>query len=1036
MKIQNVHSRFGLAFTGVMELIISMTLAISICALCGVRLTLVPWEVLPFVVVVIGSESMFVLTNAIISTPIALTVPTRVATGLAKVGVAIAVTVMSDVALMSAIMIFVDVRAVREFCIFAIFSLFVDFFMQMTFFSTVLSIDLQRLELADLLSQGGSTDSNGIESLSIADNESNASDPSGNIDHNDDIYSKRRSKKSIGGSLIKFSCRAVWRARTARTASLSLLLAFMFGIYLYHGSGYQLHHSYPFLPQESIAQSATPPIKSFHANEDGRRFDPFSHLSQDSGAPPALPLPWWHHSPSASFWQALNPEDASSVRIKVEPWTVLSLRSTKTFEGGPDRSVAHFASWAIFRPRVRAFIWFFKLAVLPICGTTGLLYMLLLYLLKDTELLEAQQTKSDGLGLDEEDEQVVKPTEEEGKIDLNMDMRTNRTSHTSDVVLIRQTAGHVVSLATDSSLSVWRPSKRAKKSNTIVLSAVMKEYSRITALEVDSELDLIALGHVSGNVSLWTMSTLQLIEASKSQQKQSAVDVEATNPTTQVQSLFLTANVLDKYAVLSAHRDGSIWKWTKGARLNMLLPQNEALWMSFSPSCGEGYCRNIIALSSSDYRFQLHRISPEATSLTCLLATHESTSVIRCATLSTLVIGEEDCKRGNTWSTAIVGTSRGSVVVYDLANSSASVQYDLLDGPINSIRSLDITKACPSLGYMGAKDVILANSSTLATILGLSGPSDASPTTTTNIARSPFGTSSNRKRNGYASAISSHESNSIRGGSGSHKNGIEPASPKQSNFGVNTNGFQQASLESSDIPFSLAIGNIKKQRRTSSQSFQRLGQEEASPPQQYSNLVSHPPPSASTIGSAHGSVLDHFDINPFDIHSSSPLQWARLASLECVRGGSDLVVGNDGARVIGVRRRARQSGTLDSRWEAIELDLEELFSDRRPNLSVETSCVQRCRLDIEDNLLFESNMEPLGELPTSSTLRSVHFAPPSRTMTPILSFTRLDHIQAFYKERSPDSAKRRKRMIVFTFANCVANLVFYPSSSTSSSSSS
>lgn len=1034
MKIQNVHSRFGLAFTGVMELIISMTLAISICALCGVRLTLVPWEVLPFVVVVIGSESMFVLTNAIISTPIALTVPTRVATGLAKAGVAIAVTVMSDVALMSAIMIFVDVRAVREFCIFAIFSLFVDFFMQMTFFSTVLSIDLQRLELADLLSQGGSTDTNGIGSLNIADNESNASDPSGNPDNYDDSYSRhgnyKQRSKSIGGSLIKFSCRAVWRARTARTASLSLLLAFMFGIYLYNGSGYQLHHSYPFLPQETISPSIIPPTSSIRANEDSRRFDPFSHLSQDSGEPPALPLPWWHHSPSASFWQALNPEDASSVRIKVEPWTVLSLRSTKAFEGGPDPSVAHFASWAIFRPRVRAFIWFFKLAVLPICGTTGLLYMLLLYLLKDTELLEAQQTKSDGLGLDEEDEEVEKPAEEEGKNDLSMDTRSNSTSHTSDVVLIRQTAGHVVSLATDSSLSVWKPSKRARKSNAIVLSAVMKEYSRVTALEVDSELGLIALGHVSGSVSLWTLSSLQLIEASKSQQKQNVVDAEATNPASQVQSLFITPNMQERYTVFSAHRDGSIWRWTKGARLNMLLPQAEALWMAFSPSSGEGYCRNIIALSSSDYRFQLHRISPESTSLTCLLATHESTSVIRCATLSTLVIGEEDCTRGNTWSTAIVGTSRGSVVVYDLANSSDSVQYDLLDGPVNSIRSLDITKACPSLGYTGVKDVIVANSCTLATILGLSGPSEASPTTA-NINRSPFGTS-NQKRNGYTSAISSHDDNSLRGSGGHHKNITEPASPKQSNFGVHTNGLE-ASLESSDIPFPLAIPNTTKQRRTSSQSFKRLSQEEASPPVQVSSLAPYPPGSISTVGSAHGSVLDHFDVNPFDIHSNNPLQWARLASLDCSRGGSDFVVDNDGAKVIGVRRRARQSGILDSRWEAFELDVEVLFSDRRPNLSVETSCVKRCRLDIEDSLLLESNMvEPLRELPTPPTLRSVHFAPPSRTMAP-LSFTRLDHIQAFYKEKSQGSAKRKKRMIIFTFANCVANLVFYPLSPSSSS---
>lgn len=148
VKMRKVHSRFGLAFTASIELIISMTMAISICALSGVRLTLLPWEILPFVIVVIGSENMFALTNAIISTPATLTVSSRIAIGLERVGVPIIVTVLSDVVLMGLIATFVDVRAVRDFCVFAIFTLVVDFFMQMTFYLTVLSIDLQRLEVS------------------------------------------------------------------------------------------------------------------------------------------------------------------------------------------------------------------------------------------------------------------------------------------------------------------------------------------------------------------------------------------------------------------------------------------------------------------------------------------------------------------------------------------------------------------------------------------------------------------------------------------------------------------------------------------------------------------------------------------------------------------------------------------------------------------------------------------------------------------------------------------------------------------------
>lgn len=131
-----------------MELLISMIMSISLCGLLGIRLNLVPFEILPFVIVVIGSENMSVLIDAIVNTPVSLNVPSRISKGLRKVGVSISVTVISDIVLLGIIANVVMVDAVREFCIFAIFSLVMDYFMQMTFFITVLSIDMQRLEVS------------------------------------------------------------------------------------------------------------------------------------------------------------------------------------------------------------------------------------------------------------------------------------------------------------------------------------------------------------------------------------------------------------------------------------------------------------------------------------------------------------------------------------------------------------------------------------------------------------------------------------------------------------------------------------------------------------------------------------------------------------------------------------------------------------------------------------------------------------------------------------------------------------------------
>ncbi|TSK20079.1 Sterol regulatory element-binding protein cleavage-activating protein [Bagarius yarrelli] len=67
-------------------------------------------EIFPYLVVVIGIENVLVLTKSVVSTPVDL----------------------------------------EEFCLFAVVGLVSDFFLQMFFFTTVLSIDIRRMELADL----------------------------------------------------------------------------------------------------------------------------------------------------------------------------------------------------------------------------------------------------------------------------------------------------------------------------------------------------------------------------------------------------------------------------------------------------------------------------------------------------------------------------------------------------------------------------------------------------------------------------------------------------------------------------------------------------------------------------------------------------------------------------------------------------------------------------------------------------------------------------------------------------------------------
>jgi hypothetical protein len=42
-RMNTVHSRFGIAFTGIVEIIVSTLTSVSVCAIWGFRVTMVPW---------------------------------------------------------------------------------------------------------------------------------------------------------------------------------------------------------------------------------------------------------------------------------------------------------------------------------------------------------------------------------------------------------------------------------------------------------------------------------------------------------------------------------------------------------------------------------------------------------------------------------------------------------------------------------------------------------------------------------------------------------------------------------------------------------------------------------------------------------------------------------------------------------------------------------------------------------------------------------------------------------------------------------
>ena len=151
-KIEFVKSKWGLALAAVSQVVASLLMSIGICSFFGLTPTLNGGEIFPYLIIFIGFENIVVLTKSVVSTPIDLDVRYRIALGLKKESWLITkILTFELIIICSGILTLVP--AITEFCVFAYVGLLIDFFMQMIFFVTVLSIDIRRMELSDLKRQ-------------------------------------------------------------------------------------------------------------------------------------------------------------------------------------------------------------------------------------------------------------------------------------------------------------------------------------------------------------------------------------------------------------------------------------------------------------------------------------------------------------------------------------------------------------------------------------------------------------------------------------------------------------------------------------------------------------------------------------------------------------------------------------------------------------------------------------------------------------------------------------------------------------------
>ncbi|RDX52755.1 sterol regulatory element binding protein cleavage-activating protein [Lentinus brumalis] len=459
-QMDMVHSRIGLAFTGLVEIVVSTITSVSVCALVGFRVTMVPLELFPIIVVFIGVENMANIVDAVVKTSITLPVKERIAQGLSRAGTSNTLKVVAYNAVLGVIAAFAT-GAIRQFCAFSIVVLVAHWFLVHTFFVTVVSIDIQRLELDELLRQGTN-----LTPTTITDPRRTTVQPS----------------KSKLGSTWQAS-RDFMRGRPGKNISLFLLLAITAALY------------YTTSPQAVGSTATKVPARN-----------PLAHLSKGQNVAPDTV------SPAQQVWQILNPLGDPLVHVRIESPTILVLGDTDTKVLDPvsaDTGKPSRPRMSRFRARIlRPLTWLLKTFVMPITGTTLLLYGLLLYLLKDAELLEAQRHAT---------EPESPTSDESASVEGGISFTTLPRAFATDVDLIASSEDGktIATVGLQNEFVIWRTETQSHvvvdTSNFVLASAsTPSAATTITAVAMNSLGNVCAVGTGSGTIAVFLIGKDQL----------------------------------------------------------------------------------------------------------------------------------------------------------------------------------------------------------------------------------------------------------------------------------------------------------------------------------------------------------------------------------------------------------------------------------------------------------------------------------------------------------------------------------------------
>ncbi|ROT36492.1 patched sphingolipid transporter [Sodiomyces alkalinus F11] len=143
-----VQSKFSLGVMGILIVLMSISASVGLFSWFGLKATLIIAEVIPFIVLAVGVDNIFLIVHEFERVNIShpdIVVEERIAKALGRMGPSILLSALTETASFT-LGVFVGMPAVRNFAAYAAAAVFINAILQITMFVSVLALNQMRVE--------------------------------------------------------------------------------------------------------------------------------------------------------------------------------------------------------------------------------------------------------------------------------------------------------------------------------------------------------------------------------------------------------------------------------------------------------------------------------------------------------------------------------------------------------------------------------------------------------------------------------------------------------------------------------------------------------------------------------------------------------------------------------------------------------------------------------------------------------------------------------------------------------------------------